>query len=309
MPSWNIHIAQTERLMARGGALARVVHDRNAFLFGSLLPDIYVGYMVPGIKDPIPYRITHFATPAHIPKPREGEFWGAYVAPAARKLGFGADADLEKSEHAAAASDLRDTAAAPGLGDASDLRGASGLLGGAVIPPGSLAVEQDYVSRLHYPQRYEDAEPPVWLASPEDDDVSPAALERSLFDLLLGTWSHLLADNIWNTRVNEFLDAHGGKPSESFRIKKQGDFDLFGKALPIDALPRMTPRLMATVRAFPQYAIDEAAMLTTIGAAHEIVRTNHGGGDPRYQLLTSDFFEHVFAENLAEADRLAAGRL
>ena len=37
--------------------------------------------MVPGIADPIPYRITHFAKPEPIPKPREHEFWDTYVAP------------------------------------------------------------------------------------------------------------------------------------------------------------------------------------------------------------------------------------
>ena len=118
-----------------------------------------------------------------------------------------------------------------------------------------------------------------------------------------------MADNLWNTRVNEFLDAHGGKPSEEFRIKKQGDFDLFGKALPLDLIPRATPRLIATVRAFPQYEIDEQAILTTIGVAHETVRTNHGDENPRYRLLTSDFFEHVFAENLDAADEAVAKRL
>ena len=67
MPSWNIHIAQTERLLERTGALASSVRDRNAFLFGCVVPDIFVGYMVPGIADPIPYRITHFAKPEPIP--------------------------------------------------------------------------------------------------------------------------------------------------------------------------------------------------------------------------------------------------
>ena len=43
MPSWNIHIAQVERLFERDGAVARMVRDRNAFLLGNLVPDIYVG--------------------------------------------------------------------------------------------------------------------------------------------------------------------------------------------------------------------------------------------------------------------------
>ena len=92
MPSWNIHIAQTERLLARAGALADNVRDRNAFLFGSVVPDIFVGYMVPGIADPIPYRITHFAKPEPIPKPREHEFWDTYVAPLLKGAPAGAPA-------------------------------------------------------------------------------------------------------------------------------------------------------------------------------------------------------------------------
>ena len=43
MPSWNIHIAHAEGLLAKDGPVARVVRDRNAFLFGNLIPDIYVG--------------------------------------------------------------------------------------------------------------------------------------------------------------------------------------------------------------------------------------------------------------------------
>lgn len=67
MPSWNIHIAQTERLLECSGTLADGVRDHNAFLFGCVVPDIFVGYMVPGIANPIPYRITHFAKPEPIP--------------------------------------------------------------------------------------------------------------------------------------------------------------------------------------------------------------------------------------------------
>ena len=132
---------------------------------------------------------------------------------------------------------------------------------------------------------------------------------QKLFDLLLGTWSHLMADNLWNTRVNEFLDAHGGKPSEEFRIKKQDDFDLFGKALPIDSLPRVTPRLVAAAAAFPQYPIEEAEVRSTIGVAHEIVRTNHGDRHPTYRLLTEEFFAQVFTESVALPDRLFTERL
>ena len=88
MPSWNIHIAHAERLLKGGGSVARAVRDGNAFLFGNLIPDIYVGYMVPGVVRPVPYRVTHFAKPEHIPKPRAGEFFDAYVLPLARECGL-----------------------------------------------------------------------------------------------------------------------------------------------------------------------------------------------------------------------------
>lgn len=276
MPSWNIHIAHTERLFERRGTISDMVLDRNAFLFGSLVPDIYVGYMVPAIEHPIAYRVTHFAEPAHIPKPREGEFWETYVAPLAAELGVAATRSR----------------------------------GGRRIDPASLSAEQDRVNRRHFPQRFGgDGSVPPMPGSPADEDCSAAAVRSSLLDLMLGVWAHLLADNLWNTRVNQFLDAHGGRPSESFRIKKQGDFDLFGKALPIDSVPRATPRLIATAAAFPQYPVEEVPLRYTIGVAHETVRTNHGPEDPAYRLLTVDFFEHVFGEFRGLADGLVAERL
>ena len=118
MPSWNIHIAQTERLLERTGALASSVRDRNAFLFGCVVQDIFVGYMVPGIADPIPYRITHFAKPEPIPKPREHEFWDTYVAPLLKSSPTGAPAAAT-----------------------------------------SIIEERERLNRVHYPQRYRDAEP------------------------------------------------------------------------------------------------------------------------------------------------------
>ena len=279
MPSWNIHIAQTEALFEEPAAVAHIVRDRNAFLFGSLVPDIYVGYMVPAVTHPIAYRITHFATPAHIPKPREHEFWDTYVASHATRLGIGAQATTAGGDE-------------------------------QTICASSLKLEQDFVSRTHYPARYVDAAPPVVQSCVQDDELSEEGLDRSLFDFVLGVWSHLVADNLWNTRVNEFLDAHGGKPSEQFRIKKQGDFDAFGKTLRIDWVPRPTPRLLATAARFPQYAIDEQTTLLAIGVAHETVRTNHAPAEPyQYRLLTSGFFSQTFTESVELTNRLLKERL
>lgn len=303
MPSWNIHIAHAERLFSRGGAIARTVVDRNAFLFGSLVPDIPVGYMVPGIEHPIAYRTTHFAEPAFIPKPREREFWDAYVVPAAKSAGAvcsGGDCPGDDCPSGNYSEGVR-------AGVASSLveAGCRGIIGAS-----SLAADADRVSRVHYPHRYEGADDPLQEGSALDEAVAPEDIARSLLDLELGIWAHLLADCIWNTRVNEYLEREGIAPSEEFRVKKQGDFDTFGKTLAIDLVPRVTPRLVATAAAYPQYSIDERAVLMTTGVAHEIVRENTFPSEPaQYRLLTGEFFEAVCAEVAERADALLKERI
>ncbi len=78
-------MAETERLLAAPGAEALGVRDPNAFLFGNLVPDIYVGYMVPDVDRKLPYRETHFAGEGAIPCPRDDEFWDRYVVAADRR--------------------------------------------------------------------------------------------------------------------------------------------------------------------------------------------------------------------------------
>jgi hypothetical protein len=82
MPSWNIHTAHAERLLASEGASALGVRDANAFLFGNLLPDLYVGYMVRPITHKIPYAETHLTDADFIPLPDHEAFWRRFVEPA-----------------------------------------------------------------------------------------------------------------------------------------------------------------------------------------------------------------------------------
>ena len=101
----------------------------------------------------------------------------------------------------------------------------------------------------------------------------------------------------WKNRVNQYLEAHGGKPCEEFRIKKQGDFDWFGKTLGIVSIPRATDRLYTAATRFGQYPIHKEYVLKTIGVMHEIVRENPGEPDhPPYRLLTEEFFDATFTE-------------
>lgn len=265
MPSWNIHIAQAERLLARDGACARFVRDANAFLFGSLVPDIPVGYMVPGAPH-ITYRETHFTEPVPIPKPDEERFWRSFVEPLVSA----------------------GSAVGPMLADESGF-----------VPPADLArtpaIRGTSRTSVPYP------DPPA--PAPE------VAHGRSVLDLALGAWAHLLADHIWNKRVNEYLDQIGGKPGEEFRIKKQADFDGFGRTLAISSVPLETPALLSAAEAFPQYPVAAPQVHDAIVVAHEIVRTNGVPEHLPYRLLTEEFFERVFDEVLAETDRLLADRL
>ena len=147
---------------------------------------------------------------------------------------------------------------------------------------------------------------------PYPDSPAPApevAHGRSVLDLALGAWAHLLADHIWNKRVNERLDQIGGKPGEEFRIKKQADFDGFGRTLAISSVPLETPALLSAAEAFPQYPVAAPQVHDAIVVAHEIVRTNGVPEHLPYRLLTEEFFERVFDEVLDETDRLLADRL
>ena len=296
MPSWNIHMAQTERLLERPGAVAAAVRDADIFRFGNVLPDIFVGFMVPGAgldsAHHIPYRISHFTDPVSIPKPREWEFWNAFVAPMAVATAP-LEADLPPEADASVASALAALAAAPRVPQApiseaiAEERGRKGVQGPAEHPAVFSSAAE--------------------AGLPEELDAA-----RDLLDLCLGAWAHLLADHIWNARVNEYLDLIGGKPGEEFRIKKQGDFDAFGRtlALPPAAVPAETPALVRAAAAFPQYAVEEPFVHDSLVVMFDIVRSNGGQPDHLpYRLLTEEFFDTVFNEVLDTTERLLGERL
>lgn len=216
MPSWNIHLAQAEAALRQEGAFALGIVDENAFLFGNLVPDIYVGYMVA----PLPYRLsyceTHFADPGHVPEPRYWEFWERYGEPSA------------------------------------DGRG-------------------------------------------------------RVTDLVLGAWCHLLADNVYNHNVNVFRRHHGIPRGEETRIRKQGDFELFGRTLELSRLCRETEGLRRQALAFPQYGVYPDELRLSIGVANQMVQDNQRGraaADPEYDMLTAELFKTTFDEVLG---RMVAG--
>lgn len=204
MPSWNIHTAHVERLLSQETPTALGIRDVNAFLFGNLVPDVYVGYMVPDPTRKIDYRETHFADPGYVPEPRYGEFFERWVAP------------------------------------------------------------------------YADA-------------------DGRVTDVMLGAWTHLVADHVYNAHFNRLLDERGLKPGTEIRIRKQSDFATFGRTLDISMVPEVTPELIEQCAAFPQYAIVEQDVRAACEVMAGIVSDNveHHVDAPEYSLLGGDYFSRV----------------
>lgn len=204
MPSWNIHTAHVERLLTEEDCAALGIRDANAFLFGNLVPDIYVGYMVPEPSRKIRYGSTHFADPSHVPEPRYGEFFERYAAPSADAQG-------------------------------------------------------------------------------------------RVSDVVLGAWTHLVADHVYNWHFNRLLEERGLKPGTEVRERKQADFDTFGRTLDISRAPRVTAELVTQCIAFPQYAIAASDVAATCTVMERIVRDNaeHHVDDPVYSLLGEGYFSRV----------------
>ena len=99
MPSWNIHTALVERLFAENDPAALGIEDANAFQFGNYLPDVYVGFMVPGASLHIDYCITHVAKVSMIPVCNADLFWNQYIAFRAPKTPAGTSLVLGNWAH------------------------------------------------------------------------------------------------------------------------------------------------------------------------------------------------------------------
>lgn len=118
-------------------------------------------------------------------------------------------------------------------------------------------------------------------------------------DVVLGAWCHLVADHYYNLNTRTYIDSIGVKPGDQTRIRKQGDFDKFGRTLSISLVAHVTPQLVRECAEFPQYSIDEPDVHAAVKAADDIVLNNtlhHIEGTPDYSLLTPKFFSDTFDE-------------
>lgn len=85
MPSWNIHTAHVERLLAENQMQDMGIADSNVFLFGNYVPDVYLGFMVHDTTYRLDYCLTHNAQPNVIPIPDANRFWDECIWHRTRK--------------------------------------------------------------------------------------------------------------------------------------------------------------------------------------------------------------------------------
>ena len=272
MPSWNVHIAHAQRLLGECSPSSLGIRDTNAFLFGNLVPDVYVGYMLPHPSGILPYSLTHFADPCSIPVPREREFWDLYVEPT---LELPSDVPLGP--------------AGINVEEGVEISRA----GGHFAIPAAPAQHEAVRERLTMPG---------YRAS----------------DVVLGAWAHLMCDHAYNEATHAWLQEYHVPAGERTRIRKQGDFDKFGRTLPIEITVSATEALIGQASAFPQYALRRIDVVRSVDVANGIVESNqanHIDGVPEYSLFTADFFHEVFehandclVKRLSEYGRRISGR-
>lgn len=129
-------------------------------------------------------------------------------------------------------------------------------------------------------------------------------------DVVLGTWVHLLCDALYNTATHEWLQKYHVPSGDKTRIRKQGDFELFGLTLPVSLKCEVTPNLIEQAARFPQYKIDEPDVYAGADVANTIVDTNLENridDTPDYSLFTNDFFTNLYAQvNETIEERLRA---
>lgn len=119
----------------------------------------------------------------------------------------------------------------------------------------------------------------------------PTAEARSL---MLGAWAHLVADRFYNGRFRTFYKTHNMPVGEELRIRKQGDFALFGCSLGISSHVEATPELIEAAEKFQCYSILEADVYRSIESASAIVRKSAEPVQGSYQLLSEEWMTETF---------------
>ena len=109
--------------------------------------------------------------------------------------------------------------------------------------------------------------------------------------LALGAWAHLVADRYYNGRFRGLMRENNVLDGKSLRLKKQADFDRFGRTLRLSRMMEATPELLDAAWSFKQYRILPDDVERAVSVANRIV--GEGGfqlpDDGGYKLLTGEW--------------------
>lgn len=144
-----------------------------------------------------------------------------------------------------------------------------------------------------------------------DTYIAPYIEKGGVESIVLGAWSHLETDAIFNRAVRRFNAAHDIQPGNETRIKKQADFHLFGNQLDMDVTIDADKNLMSAAENFSHYPIERSDVLSAIHAFEEAKRRSKT--EPMtssYLLLSRSFLTdtlqaaiHDVSNNLTEYAR------
>jgi len=122
--------------------------------------------------------------------------------------------------------------------------------------------------------------------------------QRQLRELIVGIWCHLVCDHVYNAHTRAFLRAHHIPTGEDARIRKQADFDVYGRSLDMNRLPEASDELFAVAAAHPQYGFTHSDVEQTLQVIQRIAEENRQNSvsSPQYQMLDTEFFSSAYKE-------------
>ena len=122
--------------------------------------------------------------------------------------------------------------------------------------------------------------------------------QRQLREFIVGIWCHLVCDHVYNSHTRAFLRAHHIPTGEDARIRKQADFDVYGRSLDMNRLPEASEELFAVAAAYPQYGFTHSDVEQTLQVIQRIAEENRHNSvsSPQYQMLDTAFFLSAYKE-------------
>lgn len=80
-----------------------------------------------------------------------------------------------------------------------------------------------------------------------------------------------MADRCYNGAVRRVIANKDLPHGDELRIRKQADFDAFGRMLTITSVPHETDELLRQAQAFPQYPLAQSDVLAALDAAKQLL--------------------------------------